>query len=185
MVSLLPLELDLGPLAPHNIWEVIAGIGLALLIWLIYAKFVSPKVEAAYQERAERIQGDLNRAELAQAEAEKVKKKYEDQLKNAHADADEIREKAKHRAAEIVEEARAKAKKESDRILADARLQVQAERISLIKSMRNEIGGFAINLAGRVVRESLVDDERAARTVDRFLDDLAQLPEKTPVVEVD
>jgi F-type H+-transporting ATPase subunit b len=38
--------------------------------------------------------------------------------------------------------------------------------------LRSEIGGLATTLAGRIVGESLTDDERARRTVDRFLADL-------------
>ena len=38
--------------------------------------------------------------------------------------------------------------------------------------LRNEIGGLATTLAGRIVGESLEDDERARRTVDRFVADL-------------
>ena len=38
--------------------------------------------------------------------------------------------------------------------------------------LRSEIGGLATTLAGRIVGESLEDDERARRTVDRFLADL-------------
>ena len=38
--------------------------------------------------------------------------------------------------------------------------------------LRSEIGGLATTLAGRIVGESLEDDERARRTVDRFIADL-------------
>ena len=38
--------------------------------------------------------------------------------------------------------------------------------------LRSEIGGLATTLASRIVGESLEDDERARRTVDRFLADL-------------
>jgi F-type H+-transporting ATPase subunit b len=38
--------------------------------------------------------------------------------------------------------------------------------------LRSEIGGLATTLAGRIVGESLSDDERARRTVDRFIADL-------------
>ena len=41
-----------------------------------------------------------------------------------------------------------------------------------MNQLRNEIGGLATTLAGRIVGESLEDDERARRTVDRFLADL-------------
>jgi len=39
-------------------------------------------------------------------------------------------------------------------------------------SLRSEVGTLATTLAGRIVGESLNDDQRAARVVDRFLADL-------------
>ena len=39
-------------------------------------------------------------------------------------------------------------------------------------SLRNEVGGLALDLAGGVVGETLSDDARATAVVDRFLADL-------------
>ena len=44
--------------------------------------------------------------------------------------------------------------------------------VSLSSSLRSEVGTLATTLAGRIVGESLDDDARAARVVDRFLDEL-------------
>ena len=50
-----------------------------------------------------------------------------------------------------------------------------------MNQMRAEIGTLATTLATRIVGESLEDDERARRTVDRFLADLEGEGERTPV----
>ena len=42
-------------------------------------------------------------------------------------------------------------------------------------SLRAEVGALATELAGRIVGESLEDDERSTRVVDRFLGDLETL----------
>ena len=49
---------------------------------------------------------------------------------------------------------------------------MQAERQQAVASLRAEVGTLAIDLAGRIVGESLDDDERSTRVVDRFLADL-------------
>ena len=66
-------------------------------------------------------------------------------------------------------EAREQATKESDRILAAGRAQLEAERAQLLAELRGDIGGLATTLAGKIVGEALADDERANRTIDRFL----------------
>ena len=57
-------------------------------------------------------------------------------------------------------------------IKAAAGAQLEAERNQIVAQLRTEVGGLATTLAGRIVGESLDDDERARRTVDRFLADL-------------
>ena len=49
---------------------------------------------------------------------------------------------------------------------------MRAERQQAIASLRAEVGTLATELAGRIVGESLEDDERSNRVVDRFLVDL-------------
>ena len=79
---------------------------------------------------------------------------------------------AKNQSATILAEARDKASKESLRILEAGRAQLEAERGQLVQELRGEVGGMATTLAGKIVGESLTDDERAMRTIDRFLADL-------------
>ena len=45
-------------------------------------------------------------------------------------------------------------------------------------SLRNEVGALATTLAAKIVGESLDDDARSNRVVDRFLADLEQEQER-------
>ncbi len=164
----------LGPLAPHHWSEVIVGILLLLVLTLIIAKAVVPAFEKMYEERSSKIEGGMQRAAAAEAKAEAALAQYEDQLASAREEAAKIREDAKNQSAQILAEARDKATKESDRILESGRQQLAAERAQLVAQLKGEVGGMATALAGKIVGESLEDDERALRTVDRFLAELEQ-----------
>ena len=61
---------------------------------------------------------------------------------------------------------------ESARIVEHGKAQIEAERQQAVTSLRAEVGTLATSLAGRIVGESLEDDDRASRVVDRFLADL-------------
>ena len=50
--------------------------------------------------------------------------------------------------------------------------QIEAERQQALAELRREVGRLAVDLAGRIVGESLEDDARQRRAVDRFLDEL-------------
>lgn len=171
-----PLEMNLGPLAPEHPEEIIAGVVLALLVWFVMAKFVSPAFEKMYSERADKIQGEIARADKATAEAKAAKDEYTARLVEAREEAARIREDAKNQGARIVAEAREQGTQEADRLLATARAQIAAEHERALADLRSQVGGLAANLAGRIVGESLTDDERTRRTIDRFIADLENQP---------
>ena len=64
---------------------------------------------------------------------------------------------------------------EKARIIDGEHTQIAAERQQAVASLRAEVGTLATTLAGRIVGESLEDDERSGRVVDRFLADLDAL----------
>jgi len=176
MIPLLPQELDLGPMVPHNLWEVGMGVALLVLLWVVFAKFISPKFEALYAERASQIEGGIMRAEQAQAEAQQAKQAFESQLSVAREEVAKVREDAKNQGALILAQMREQAQSESNRLVDQARTQIEAERQMASKQLRDEVGGLATSLAGRILGESLTDDERAKRSVDRFLAELETAP---------
>ncbi|MCW2805648.1 MAG: atpF [Propionibacteriaceae bacterium] len=169
-----------NPLIPA--WgELIVSIVFILILTYAIAKFVVPMFEKTYSERTAAIQGGLEKAEKAQAEADAALTEYRAQLAEARGEAAKIREDAKTQGAQIIAEMREHAQAEAARIAASARAQLEAERSQVVHQLRTEIGSLATTLAGRIVGESLEDDERARRTVDRFLADLEDSDDATSV----
>ncbi len=167
----------LTPLATENpllpaIPEIIASIVFLLLLWFLIARFVVPQFEATYQARTEAIQGGIEKAERAQAEAQAALERYNSQLAEARSEAARIREDAKSQGSQILAELREQAQTEAARIRTQGEAQLEAERAQVVAQLRGEIGGLATTLASRIVGESLTDDERTRRTVDRFIADL-------------
>ena len=100
------LEMDLWPLLPA-FPEFIAGIVLFIVIWIVMAKKVVPAFEKTYQERSAAIQGGIEKAEAAQAEAAAALEEYRQQLAVARDEASSIREEAKAQGAQILAQMRA------------------------------------------------------------------------------
>ena len=166
----LPLATE-NPLLPAPI-EIILAVVFVLLLTVVIAKFVVPRFEATYAERTAAIQGGIEKAEKAQEAAEAALAEYTAQLAEARTEAARIREDAKTQGTQILVELRDQAQAEAARIKAQGEAQLEAERAQVLTQLRNEIGGLATTLASRIVGESLEDDARAKRTVDRFLADL-------------
>ena len=128
--------------------------------------------EKAFTERANAIQGGMERAEKAQLEAQRALNQYNEQLSKAREEAQTLREEARVQGSAIIEELRTKAQEEAARITATAHASIEAERQQAITSLRGEVGALAVELASKIVGEALDDQARQSRVVDRFLDDL-------------
>ena len=167
-------EGELNPLVPHPI-EIILSLVVFGLLFLAVKKWVVPSFEKTFAERTSAIEGGLAAAETKQAEADAKLAELEKQLADARHEAARIREEAREQGAAIVSDMREQAQAESTRIVDNGKAQIEAERQQAVTSLRAEVGSLATALAGRIVGESLEDDDRSNRVVERFLADLETL----------
>ncbi len=152
--------------------ELIVGIiAFAILLWVL-TKFAVPRFEALYQERTDAIEGGLKRAEEAQAQADRTKAEYEEQLAGLRAEAARIRDDARAEGQQIKAELREQAEAEAARIKQRGEEQITAARESAVRQLRGEIGGLSVQLAGRLLATELADTEARRSTVDSFLAEL-------------
>jgi F-type H+-transporting ATPase subunit b len=165
------------PVLPH-LGELIFGIVAFVILYVIVARKVVPRLETIFAERTAAIEGGMQAAERAQAEAAAALEEYRSQLAESRSEAARIREEARAQGAQIIAEMREQAQVEAARITAAAQQQVAAERQQAIVQLRAEVGRLATDLASRIVGESLEDEVRQRRTVERFL---AELEEAEPV----
>jgi F-type H+-transporting ATPase subunit b len=160
-----------NPLVPP-LGEIVIGLIAFALVLVVMMRFVAPRFEQVFRARREAIEGGIERAEAMQAEAKAALEQYRAQLAEARNEAAQIRDAARAEGQQILEELRVQAQEESARILARGEEQLAANRQSVVNELRGQIGALAVELAGKVVGESLADDIRRSGTVDRFLDEL-------------
>jgi F-type H+-transporting ATPase subunit b len=167
----LAAEESINPIIP--LWqEVVLGIvAFAVVAWVLM-KFVFPRMEETFRARVDAIEGGIKRAEEAQAEANKVLEQYKAQLAEARTEAARIRDEARADAEGIRQDVLAKAREESERIIQAGNDQLAQQRESILRELRSEVGTLAVDLAGRIVGESLADEARRRGTVERFIDEL-------------
>ena len=170
---------NLYPVIPHP-GELIVGIISFVILYLLYKRLVVPRLEDMLAERRRQIEGGIERAEAMQAEAKAALDRYNAQLAEARTEAAQIREQARTEGQQILEELRAQAQEESARIVARGQEQIQVARQQAVNELRAQIGLLAVDLAGRVVGESLTDEARRRGTVDRFLDELDGMAAGSP-----
>ncbi len=162
-----------SPVIPKPAEIVVGLIAFSILFILVRTKVV-PLFEKAYRERTDAIEGGIERAEKAQAEAAEALKNYKAQLADARGEAAKLREEARAEGAAIIEQMRTTAQEEAARITAAARASIEAERKQAVNSLLSEVGTIATSLASKIVGESLDDSARQSRVVERFLADLEE-----------
>jgi F-type H+-transporting ATPase subunit b len=160
-----------NPIIP--LWQelVLGAIAFAIIAFVLM-KFVFPKMEETFAARVDAIEGGIQRAETAQAEANQLLEQYRTQLAEARTEAARIRDEARADAEGIRQDVLAKAREESDRIISAGREQLAAQRESIVRDLRSEVGTLAVDLASKIVGESLADEARSRGTVERFIADL-------------
>lgn len=165
------LAAENNPILPHT-YELVVGVFSFLVVFLVVGKMLVPRIQKTLEERTEAIEGGIKRAEEAQAEAQRALEEYRAQLAEARQEAARIREEAKAEGAQIKAELREEAQAEARRIIEAAHAQIEADRQAAFTQLRAEIGRLSLELAGRIVGESLEDEARQRRIIDRFLEEL-------------
>ena len=163
------LEILLPPLN-----ELIAGIiAFAVVFFFIY-RYATPAINRMLEQRQAAIAGQIEEAEKAKTEAESLLADYRGQLAEARVDANKIIEEARQSAEQMTADITAKAETEADQIRARAREEAAGERARALAEAKGQVGDISIDLASKIVGESL--DRRAHQAlIDRYLADLEKL----------
>src|SRR5688500_11995091 len=128
-----------SPLLPHTA-EIIFGFVFLILLAIAFAQVVVPKFEKAYADRTQAIEGGMNEAKQAQAEAKAALDKYNAQLAEARQEAAKIREDAREQGALIIAGMREQADTEAERRAAHARTQSDGEGAPARAYARSALG---------------------------------------------
>jgi len=162
--SILAQTTQHNPLIPKTfdiVWSVVCVAVITVLFW----KYVLPRFDTVLAQRAEKIEGGIERAEQIQADAQAALGRYTAGLSQARAQGEQI-----------LAEARSTAEQERDRIIAAGTSRLQAQRAQILAELRAELGAVSIVVAGRVLGESLSADGAHSATVEGFLAELTAPP---------
>lgn len=161
-----------NPVLPNGtfIAELVAFLIVLAVLWI----WVVPPIRRSMQQRQEAIRSQFEESERAKERLEAAEADYHRALEDARQEANRMREEAYEQRKSIIEEASSEAQQRANDIVSRAETQIDTEWQQAIGRLRGEVGRLAVELAGRVVGESLEDDARQRRVVDRFLDELEQ-----------
>jgi len=147
------------------------GLTFCLLLFIL-AKFVWKPVLNAVNARSQKIDEALQEAEKARQEMKNLHAENERILKEAKAERDAIIMEAKEAGTKMIDEAREKAKTEGAKLIESARLAIQSERNAAIADMKAQIATFSVEIAEKIVKDSLSSDEKQKVLANKMAEEL-------------
>ena len=145
-------------------WTVIIFALLMILLW----RFAWPTILKSVEERERRIQKQLEDAERANTEAQRLLEEHKKTIAGARSEAQDMIAKAKAVSQKERELLLAKAREEYEGLLARARKDIDAEKEKAIVALRREAVELSIAAAAKVIEANL-DTEANRRLVTDYL----------------
>lgn len=145
---------------------------VVVLLVALLGKFAWPAIIKGLEERADLIDKGVEYAQQAK-----------ENLDNAQAEAQKVLDEAKRQQAEIlreadrlktqmIEEARGAAAEEAKKVTEQAQLAIDQARKQAELQFRDEVSAFALDIAEKVMRAKLADDDAQTRLVDKLIDEV-------------
>ncbi len=155
------------PATGEIIWSVISFVVLLVLL----AKYAFPPVKKIMAERTAKIRGDIEAAEKARLEAERVLAEYRNQLEEARKEANRLVEEARKTAGLVREDLLKRAHEEAADIKrrADEALAIEKERV--MNELRGSLGDLAVELASRIISFE-IERQNVDPLVEQFLHEM-------------
>jgi F-type H+-transporting ATPase subunit b len=161
---------DKENLYPHASELIVGAISFAIIYFFLW-KWVLPRMNALLEERREKIQGEMERAETTRSDADELLANYKAQLASARDEGNRIIDEARKTADQLRVDLQSRAEEESHSIVARAQEEIRAERDRVFQELRIQVGQIAVELAGKVVGESL-DTSAHTRLIDEYIDEV-------------
>ena len=156
-------------------WQLLADSTLMIIaifvLFLAMSYFLFNPARKMLNSRREKIQKELSTAKTAMENAQGLKKEYEEKLKNADKEAENILSEARRKALANENQIVAQAKEEAARILERAHVEAELEKQKMSDDIKREIIFVASLMAGKVVAAS-VDTSLQNQLIDETIKEM-------------
>lgn len=147
--------------------------GSFILFLVLIKKFAWSNITGIFEERAEKIASDIDRAEEARQKAEVLAQKREDELAGSRKEAKTIIENAKETAEQSKANILADAKLEAGHLKEKANQEIAQNKVEALQSVKGEVADLTISLAGKIISQNL-DSHAHKALIDQYIDQLGE-----------
>jgi len=149
------------------LWQL---VNFFVLLFLL-RKFLFSPIKDMLDQRAAQINGDLDDAEARRKEAEELKAKYEEKLKDARGEAQEIVDNAETRANKKAKDIINKAEERAENLKAKKLEEIEQAKKEAAAELRDSIADYTVLAANKLIQEQL-DQKTHQKMIMDFIDQL-------------
>ena len=151
--------------------DIIITTGSVLVLYWLIRTFAWKQITGIFEERANKINQDIDDAENARQEAQELAQKRQEQLNSAKDDAakiiDDAKETGNAQSAKILAETR----DEVSRLKEKANQDIAQNKAEALSSVKEDVADLTVLLAEKVMTKNL-DKAAQSELIDQYLDQL-------------
>ena len=149
-------------------WMFVSFAVLFLILW----KFAWPAIIKTVDSRADLIDKGVEYAQSAKQQLDNASMEAKKYIAEAQRQQAEMLREADKMKTRIIEDARAAAQKEAQKVMDAAKVSIEQSRKEAEQSFRDQVSGYALDIAQKVVRNQLADSKAQSALVGQLLDEI-------------
>lgn len=153
---------------------VVQVLSFLLLVYIL-RRFAWNPLITMMEERRNQIEANIANAEKERLQAEQIKREYQEEMRKARQEAQEVIAKAtklsEQRAAEIL----AVAHGEAEKIKQSALVDIERERDRAIAQVQAQVADLSVAVAEKIIRKNL-DVKGQEDMIEQFIQEVGELP---------
>ncbi|MCM1522311.1 MAG: F0F1 ATP synthase subunit B [Muribaculaceae bacterium] len=149
-------------------WMFVSFAILFVILW----RWGWPAIMKGVSDRADLIDKGVEYAQNAKEQLDHAREEADRQIAEARRQQAETLREAEKMKTQIIEEARVAAQSEAKKVMDAAKVSIEQERKAAQQQFRNEVSTFALDIAQKVVRNQLKQENAQKQLVNSLLDDM-------------
>lgn len=149
-------------------WMFVAFAVLFFILW----KWAWPVILKTVDQRAELIDKGVEYAQSAKEQLDNARESAQDVINEARKQQAEILRDADRVKTQIIEQARTAAQAEAQKVMDNAKQQIEQQQKEAQLQFRNQVSEFALDIASKVVKGQLSDNDKQTQLVNNLLDEI-------------
>lgn len=164
---------DYQGLISFDVWTAFFTFCNLMLVFYFGKKFLFGPIKKMIDERQNEIDGMYEDAGKSKEDAAKLKEEYEEKLRKAEEESEELMRRTVRNARLKEEEILKAAREEATATIKRADEQIAMERRQALNDIKNEVSGIAIEIAEAVLERDINEKEHE-QMIDSFIEQLGE-----------